>query len=61
MEIDRDEYNSLKISEAILEQLENNGVDNWQHYGCMCYDLDEDECIFCADNTKEYLNLKEED
>jgi homoserine trans-succinylase len=36
MEITKREYVGLKVSEAKLNQLEINGVDNWQNYGCMC-------------------------
>jgi len=51
-------YNSLLISEAKLEQLEVNGVDNWNNYGCMCYELGETECIFCTEDEEQFLNLK---
>ena len=59
VQISLEEYNSLVITEARLNQLENNGVDNWQHYGCMCDELDEDECIFCTEDEYNFLNLKE--
>jgi hypothetical protein len=32
------------VSDAKLDQLEANGVDNWQNYGCMCNYLHEEEC-----------------
>ena len=58
MEITKREYIELKVSEAKLNQLEINGVDNWQYYGCMC-DLVH-ECIYCADSTdyEGFLNLQ---
>jgi hypothetical protein len=35
-----------------LNQLEINGVDNWEYYGCMCeYNDDVEECIYCTDDT----------
>jgi hypothetical protein len=55
MEIKKSEYIKLKVSEAKLNQLEINGVDNWQNYGCMCNYLYEEECddkcIYCTDDT----------
>ena len=54
------EYDELKIAEAILQQLEINGVDNWQGYGCMCHELGEDECIFCTEDKEKYLGLNDE-
>ena len=58
MEISIEEYNHLKTQEAVLDQLETNGVDNWQGYGCMCHELGEEECIFCTEDELEYLGLK---
>ena len=49
MEITKSEYVGLKVSEAKLDQLEINGVNNWNDYGCMCYD--DEDCIFCTDDT----------
>ena len=57
MEISIEDYNYLKIQEARLEQLEVNGVDNWGNYGCNCYELDEDECIFCTEDEVKFLSL----
>jgi len=54
------EYNSLKITEAILDCLERNGVDNWSNYGCICYELNEDECIFCTEDEHKFLGLEDE-
>ena len=54
-----EEYNRLKISEARMDQLEANGVDNWIGYGCMCKENGEDKCIFCTDNDLEFLGLEE--
>jgi hypothetical protein len=55
MEITKSEYIKLKVSEAKLNELEINGVDNWKNYGCMCNYLCEEEwdgeCIFCTDDT----------
>jgi hypothetical protein len=52
MEITKSEYIKLKVSEAKLNELEINGVDNWKNYGCMCNYLCEEEwdgeCIFCT-------------
>jgi len=44
------EYESLLKTERILEQLEINGVDNWQGYGCMCHDTGDESCVFCEDD-----------
>lgn len=49
MEITKREYIELKVSEARLIQLEINGVTNWRDHGCMCYD--DEECIFCTDDS----------
>jgi len=57
--IDRDEYIQLLIHREILNQLEINGVDNWEGYGCMCYGHDE-ECIFCTEDEEEYLGIDNE-
>ena len=52
MEITKSEYIKLKVSDAKLNQLEINGVDNWEYYGCMCeYNDDVEECIYCTDDT----------
>ena len=51
MEITKSEYVGLKVSEAKLDQLEINGVDNWEYYGCMCEYNDVEECIYCTDGT----------
>ena len=55
MEITKREYIELKVSEAKLNQLEINGVDNWKNYGCMCNYMHEEECddkcIFCTDDA----------
>jgi len=59
MEIDREHYNSLLITEEKLQQLEINGVDNWAHYGCMCYETNSEECIFCTEDEYKFLNLKD--
>ena len=53
-------YMYLKIQEARLQQLEDNGVDNWEHYGCMCYERGEEECIFCTEDEVGFLGLIEE-
>lgn len=45
------------IDSEILKQLELNGVDNWSHYGCMCQENNENECIFCAEDELSYLGL----
>jgi hypothetical protein len=58
MKISKKIYNQLKIDEAKLAQLYSNGVDNWQGYGCMCYE--DETCIYCAEDQLKYLNLKEE-
>jgi uncharacterized protein YlaN (UPF0358 family) len=57
--ISESEYNNLKITEAKLDQLEINGVDNWVGYGCMCYELGTDECIFCTEDEIKFLGLKD--
>ena len=52
MEITKREYIRLRVNEAKLEQLEINGVDNWEDYGYMCeYNDDVGGCIFCTDDT----------
>ena len=60
MKISKKIYNQLKVDEAKLACLEANGVDNWQGYGCLCQDFDEEGCIYCAEDPIKYLNLKEE-
>jgi len=52
------DYNRLMINDAIFEKLECNGVDNWQGYGCMCYEMGEDECIFCTEDVLGFLGLE---
>ena len=59
-QISEDTYRYLKIQEARLQQLEDNGVDNWQHYGCMCHERGEAECIFCTEDEEKFLGLNEE-
>lgn len=54
--IEYDKYVELCIAQANLWQLEAAGVDNWDGYGCNCEDIN-DECIFCANNEKEFLGL----
>jgi hypothetical protein len=37
---------------SVPNQLEINGVDNWQNYGCMCeWNDDVEECIYCTDDS----------
>ena len=46
----------LCIKEERLNQLEINGVDNWMHYGCMCSEREEPECIFCTEDEEAFLD-----
>jgi len=51
------EYYYLKLNEMKLDTLDVNGVDNWDHYGCMCSELDEPECIFCTEDEEKFLGI----
>ena len=43
-----EEYNYMVHRLRELDQLEINGVDNWEGYGCMCYSAEE-TCVFCEE------------